>query len=182
MILKNSIFLHGVRVAILSLRLCKRLKLSVKKTFFIFVGAILHDVGKLKVDKFVLNKPDVLTAEEFEVIKTHVDINLKCISNQTIRNIILYHHENVDGSGYKGLTFIPFESKVVRICDVFDALTHDRIYHTKILPIEALETLIKEKIIFDNTILSCFIEMVLCDKSYNCNYNSCLKKLLNDAR
>lgn len=180
--LKNSVFLHGMRVAVLSFKLCRKLKLNAKRTFYIFLGAVLHDIGKFKIDKAILNKPDSLNEEEFKIIKTHVNVKLRWIKNSIVKNIILYHHENIDGTGYKGLTYIPYEAKIVRICDIFDALTHDRVYHKKVNVFEALKIMIGEINKLDYLIMDSFIRMILCNKSYKCNYSSCLKKSLNNAR
>jgi len=101
------------------------------------IAAYLHDIGKVTIDERVLNKPDKLTKEEFEIVKKH-SINGYIILSKTeyfnnISDIVLYHHENVDGSGYpygKKGEGIPIESKIIAVADVFDALTTDRPYRT----------------------------------------------------
>jgi len=110
----------------------------------VFLFSPLHDIGKIGVPDAVLRKPGKLTIEEFEIMKSHprkggemIDIMLKdfALSSftqaQILRNIALYHHEAVDGSGYpRGLkgTAIPLEARISAVADVFDALTSRRPY------------------------------------------------------
>jgi len=104
-------------------------------------AAALHDIGKIAIPDAVLNKPGKLTAEEFEIIKTHTSVGGELILNlsdmgdaEYLRyayNIALYHHERWDGRGYPaGLLEdeIPICAQVVGIADVFDALTSPRVY------------------------------------------------------
>lgn len=167
----------------MSNKLCKVLNVDTKKRFYIFIGALLHDFGKFKLDKVILNKPDELTAGEFEIIKTHTDIDFRLIRNQVIKNIILYHHENIDGTGYKNLINIPYEAKIVRICDMFVALTSKRVYHNKISELEAIIVMTKEMKNFDRYIFNQFVKLVIKDdKSYNPSYNSYLRNSLKDTQ
>lgn len=98
-------------------------------------GSILHDCGKIGVPEEVLNFPGKLTLEEFEIIKQHPDWGTQVAREaglpEAVVNVILYHHERIDGSGYPaGLTgaSIPLEARIAAIADVFDAITSDRPY------------------------------------------------------
>jgi len=98
-------------------------------------GSILHDCGKIGVPEEVLNFPGKLTPEEFEIIKQHPDWGTQVAREanlpEAVVNVILYHHERGDGSGYPaGLSgkAIPLEARIAAIADVFDALTSDRPY------------------------------------------------------
>ncbi len=99
-------------------------------------AAILHDVGKIGIPDNILNKPDRLTDEEYEIIKQHPK-NAKSILEHTcyrdISDWILYHHERVDGKGYYNMPghAIPFESKIIALADTFSALYTDRIYRKR---------------------------------------------------
>jgi len=98
-------------------------------------GSILHDCGKIGVPEEVLNFPGKLSLEEFEIIKQHPDWGTQVAREanlpEAVVNVILYHHERCDGSGYPaGLSgrAIPLEARIAAIADVFDALTSDRPY------------------------------------------------------
>jgi HD-GYP domain-containing protein (c-di-GMP phosphodiesterase class II) len=123
----------------------------------VFLFSPLHDIGKISVPDAILCKPGRLTAEEFEVMKTHtskgreiIDVMLKdfALSSfsevEILRNIALYHHEAVDGSGYpfglKGAA-IPLEARISAVADVFDALTSRRPYKAAWSNQEAWDTL-----------------------------------------
>ncbi len=103
-------------------------------------AAKIHDIGKLYIDQRILLKPDVLTPEEKEIIDAHTvigsevlrhDPNYDGVLFEKANDIILYHHENFDGSGYpmglKGRA-IPVSARIVRVADVYDALAHKRPY------------------------------------------------------
>ena len=104
-------------------------------------AAALHDIGKISIPDSILNKPGKLTAEEYEIMKTHTTVGGELIQNlsgmsdaEYLRyayNIALYHHERWDGNGYPcGLKGddIPLCAQVVSIADVYDALTTPRVY------------------------------------------------------
>ena len=99
----------------------------------ISVAAIYHDIGKIKLPEEILNKKEPLTDEEYNLIKQHTNFGsvlMKGYCSDDICQMIQYHHENIDGSGYYRLTEIPLGSRIIRICDVYDAMTSIRPYHT----------------------------------------------------
>lgn len=107
--------------------------------------AILHDIGKVAIPNQILDKPARLDPEEWEIMKTHSEIGYRIASRTpelvSIAEAILYHHERWDGNGYPlGLKgdAIPMHSRILAIVDAFDAMTHDRIYHTGISVPEAM--------------------------------------------
>ena len=113
-------------------------------------GAMLHDVGKLKVKNVILTKEDILTDEEKQVIHMHADFSCDIVKDELqedehdiICDICRYHHERIDGSGYNSMTDLPLYVQIVSICDVFDALNSDRIYR-KGMSVEKAMALIKE--------------------------------------
>jgi putative two-component system response regulator len=128
---------HTQRVGRTSALVARRLDLAEEDVELIGHAATLHDIGKMAVPDLILLKPGRLTAEEFELIKTHVRAGADMLSNsrspllRVAERIALTHHEWWDGSGYlAGMRGdeIPLAGRIVAIADVFDALTHDRPY------------------------------------------------------
>ena len=144
---EDSIYRHGVNVAALSALLGKWIGIEESKINLLVYSAILHDVGKTKIEKEVLKKDIPLTKSEFNVIKTHTSGGYNLIKeitflDKSVSYGVLMHHERVDGSGYplglKGEGIHPF-AKIIAIADVFDAINSDRGYKGKKLPFEALQ-------------------------------------------
>ena len=128
---------HTERVAHTACLLASRLGLDDALTRTIQRAAPLHDVGKIGIPDSILLKPDKLTAEEFEVIKTHTVIGgrILCESHFPIlkvaTEIAFTHHERWDGTGYPaGLRAeaIPITGRIIALADAFDAMTHTRPY------------------------------------------------------
>lgn len=145
--LDNYTYLHSIDVCIYSIILGKSYGLPQKLLNKLGTGAMLHDIGKGKVPSEILLKPGPLTYEEFEIMKKHTLWGYEAIMNcpnvdREIANIALNHHERWDGKGYpNGIRGygIDYFSRVVTICDIYDALTADRVYRSRILPHEAAE-------------------------------------------
>lgn len=118
----------------------------------IALGGFLHDLGKIGVPDAILNKPDRLTDEEYEVIKTHPEVGSRLLADHPLaelaRSAILSHHETPDGRGYPhGLSgaAISQEASIVGVCDAFDAMTSTRPYR-KGMPTEKALNIIKENL------------------------------------
>ena len=100
------------------------------------VASMMHDIGKLMISEEILDKPDKLTDEEYAIMKNHVlygeALLAKCPGDimQIAKTIALEHHERWDGSGYLGMKGedISYISRLMALCDVFDALTSQRYY------------------------------------------------------
>lgn len=127
--------LHNYRVCLYSIRFAEALDLDEDTTRIVIAGAFLHDVGKIGISDAILLKPAKLTQEEFAVMKTHVQLGVDIVAKSSwlngARDVIEYHHERFDGSGYQhGLQgeSIPLAARLFAIVDVFDALTSSRPY------------------------------------------------------
>ena len=127
--------LHNYRVTVYAIRLAEVLRCAREDIQRLIAGAFLHDVGKIGISDTILLKPGPLTEEEFGVMRTHVLIGLDIISRatwlQSARDVVEFHHEKVDGSGYlQGLMgeAIPLNARIFAIVDVFDALMSRRSY------------------------------------------------------
>ncbi len=126
---------HCDRVAVYALLIAERLGLSRSMLREIKYGSWLHDCGKIGVSDIILNGPGQLSNDQFETMKQHslwgAEVAAKANLSQITRNIIQFHHERFDGSGYpSGLKAeeIPLEARIVSVADVFDALTSERSY------------------------------------------------------
>lgn len=115
-------------------------------------AALLHDMGKLAIPEFILNKPGRLTAHEFAVMKTHAAIGADLLSSikfpYPVVPIVRHHHENWDGTGYPdGLrgAEIPLGARILSVVDCYDALTSDRPYRPALPVSEALEILLQRR-------------------------------------
>jgi len=128
---------HTERVGASAAEIAVALGLGAEEIKFLREAAPLHDVGKLAIPDTILLKPGRLTAQEYEVMKTHAALGARLLSDssspvlQMAAVIAASHHERWDGTGYPaGLAgeAIPLVGRVVAVADVFDALTHDRPY------------------------------------------------------
>lgn len=139
---------HSERVSELTLALGKELGFPERELQKLQYVALLHDVGKIGIPERILNKPGSLTEEEYEEIKRHSAIGAEILSKiQFLSNkseIILYHHEKYDGTGYpaglKG-TDIPVGARILSIADAYNAMTTDRPYRGAMTPMAALAEL-----------------------------------------
>lgn len=137
---------HSQEVADIALKIAKELKIPRKQSKKLYKAALLHDIGKIGISEQILNKLEKLTNEEFSLIKKHPEYSYDIVSQfpnlREVADIVRYHHEMMDGSGYlKGLKGeeIPFLSQVLAVSDVFNALTTDRPYRKKLTKEKALK-------------------------------------------
>ncbi|MCS7202583.1 MAG: transporter substrate-binding domain-containing protein [Dictyoglomus sp.] len=137
---------HSERVAKYAVKIAEKLNLPVETIRKIYWSALVHDIGKIYVPQRILNKPEVLTKGEYELIKIHPvksEELLKGIEEfKDIAHIVRHHHERWDGKGYPdGLMGeeIPLESRILCIADSFDAMTSERPYKKALNLREAIE-------------------------------------------
>ncbi len=130
---------HSENVASLTCRICEYLHCNKGFTEYCTICAYLHDIGKQFIPPEILQKPNQLTDEEFEIMKKHTTIGYNmCMKDLKMRPYAagpLYHHEALDGSGYpQGLTKkdIPYEAQIIRVADEYDAIVSKRQYKTHV--------------------------------------------------
>ena len=141
---------HNYRVTIYSIMLAETISLDDDDIRRLIKGAFLHDVGKIGISDNILLKPGQLSAEEFETMKTHVDHGVEIIAPiawlDDAKDVVQYHHEKYDGSGYmSGLEGdnIPLNARIFAIADVFDALISKRPYKEPLNLEEAISIMVK---------------------------------------
>ncbi len=141
---------HCSRVAGLSLKIAKAMHCTAREIESLKIAAMLHDVGKIAIPDKILLKPDRLTFEEFTFIKAHAEVGYRILQPISLldqeRNVILHHHERLDGKGYpEGLAGadIPFLSRILAVADSFDAMTNNRPYRSAMDIAAAVEELKK---------------------------------------
>ncbi|WP_143317819.1 HD-GYP domain-containing protein [Clostridium sp. HBUAS56017] len=164
----NYTYKHCINVAVISLIIGIKLGLDEINLKDLFIGALLHDIGKLFIPKHIINKSSSLTSEEFQFIKKHPIIgynylkkNLKIDSQYTL--IILQHHERIDGKGYPynlNSAEIYYLSKIVSIADVYDALNSTRPYKVALCTNDVLTYISNNSgIMFDDKLIPLFVEL-----------------------
>lgn len=159
---------HIRRVQTLAVGLAKELGLQDPTLIkAIEASALLHDMGKLAVPEYILNKPGKLTAPEFERMKLHSNIGAEILSSidfpYPVVPIVRHHHENWDGTGYPdGLSgaSIPIGARILSVVDCFDALTSDRPYRRKVCDSDALMVLRERRgTMYDPLIVDTFLRV-----------------------
>ncbi|PKM94257.1 MAG: HD-GYP domain-containing protein [Firmicutes bacterium HGW-Firmicutes-1] len=162
-------YFHSVNVAVLSVVIGVGLGLDKEELYNLGLGAILHDMGKIFIDKDVVNKPSKLTVAEYEEIKRHSEFGYKYLKETyqipTASYIgVLHHHEKYDGSGYPSNVSkdsISLIGRIICIADVYDALISNRPYRAALLPSEAMEYIMANGgLMFDVNITKVFARKV----------------------
>ena len=141
-------YVHSVNVSLICNCFAKWLEMNDEDKRMLTLGGLLHDIGKISIPREILLKPDTLTPEEYEVIKTHTTKGYEILRDKKIddkiKMIALQHHERADRSGYpygkSGDEMEPF-AMIVAIADVYDAMTSDRVYRPRICPFDVVQAL-----------------------------------------
>ncbi len=162
-------YTHSVNVSTISLLVASKLKLKKDDHIQLGVGAMLHDLGKVRIPLEVLNKPDKLTDEEFMVMKKHPVFTYQMMKGEKhisdiSKFIAAEHHEKYDGTGYpRGLKGeeINYFARIVAIADVYDALTTDRVYRKAMKPYDAMKIIVSGSgTHFDPEIVRVFLQAI----------------------
>lgn len=157
---------HGICVSNLSCRVARKLGLPEERCHELAVAGFLHDVGKLGLKKYVYDH-ETLVVEELKYVRMHADIGVqilrKCGYSEEMVEWVHCHHENCDGSGYpRNLTKdeIPLEARIIRVCDVFAALTSNRSYRKAFDMDTAVELMIEESKNYDIKVFLAFLTVI----------------------
>jgi len=127
---------HTRRVATLAVEIGEEMSLSRTRLRSLAIGGLLHDIGKLSIPDAILQKPGPLDEEEFAVIKLHPERGQELLEelggfDESITRLVLDHHERLDGRGYpRGLRSddLDLATRILAVCDVYDALVSPRVY------------------------------------------------------
>jgi putative two-component system response regulator len=159
---------HVERVAGYAQELARMLRWPEQQIKEVRLAGIMHDIGKVAIPDAILNKPDKLTPQEWEIMKTHPGRGMQILAplghSQTILDGVGYHHERYDGQGYpSGLKGeeIPETGRLLAIADSYDAMTSNRAYRIGFSPDEAIKKLEDGAgSQYDPQMVDCFISVI----------------------
>jgi putative two-component system response regulator len=161
---------HIKRIGLYSASMARELGWAATAVGDIRLAAPMHDVGKIGIPDRILQKPGKLTSEEFEIMKKHTEIGARILDCpevpllQLAKEVALSHHERWDGMGYpgglSGLS-IPESGRIVAVADVYDALSHRRVYREALPGYVAVSMVNEEKgTHFDPRVVECFMDVI----------------------
>lgn len=160
---------HVERMAVLAVALGKEMGLRGEELDKLELGALLHDIGKIRVDLIILKKPGKLDEKEWEEIRKHPETGYRIAQSvselQSVSEIILCHQERWDGTGYPRRLKeeeIPLEARIISVVDAYDAMTDDRGYQEVLSKQEAIQEILRcSGSQFDPRIALTFVEKIL---------------------
>lgn len=160
---------HSVRVGKFCEEIAKSLNWDNERINKLKVAGSFHDIGKIGIDESILNKPGKLSREEWDIMKLHPIKGASILEvieeYQDIVDVVAYHHERIDGSGYpSGLKGedIPIKSRIIAVADAYDAMTEQRAYRNPLTKEEAISELYRcSGSQFDPEIVEVFVKEVL---------------------
>lgn len=160
---------HGICVSNLAYKVGKKLSLDEEMCYNLAVMGLLHDVGKQEMVKNVCRRGEdqILRVEEMRYIRTHPVLGYAILQEQgypqELTKWVLYHHENYDGTGYPSNIAgeeIPLGARILRVCDVFAALTTKRPYREAYSVKKAMEQMMAEAKNFDMKVFLALMDIV----------------------
>lgn len=145
--LDNYVYEHSVNVAVLSLIVGIELKMNYNELLMLFLGALLHDVGKSMLPKELITQKDALSTTQEDLLKTHPQLGYDYLKENyafplAVKMAILQHHERFDGKGYpRGIAGLNIHrhARIIALADCYDAMTSDKPQNRAVPPNEALE-------------------------------------------
>jgi putative nucleotidyltransferase with HDIG domain len=159
---------HSERVTKLGLAIGTQMELDDLEISRLHRGAMLHDIGKLGIEKTLLDKRGRLDRHEFDIMKSHTTIGERILEPiaafAEIMSVVTQHHERFDGTGYPlGLVGreIDIKARILAVADVFDAMTSPRPYRDSVAPQEVLDLIISQSgLQFDPDVVDAFVEVI----------------------
>lgn len=159
---------HGMCVSLLAGKVAREMKLDHNFCHDIEIAGILHDIGKLRISNYIYGRNEgAMNIEEMGYLRMHSFLGFDILRQQGypdgICKMVLYHHENYDGSGYPYNLMrddIPLGARILRVCDVFAALSSDRPYREAFSFERATEMMIDEVKEFDMKVFLAFQNVI----------------------
>jgi len=174
----HNVLLHGDSIVSSVRYVGEQLKIEEPLLKLIEYSALMHDVGKIKIDSALLESDKVFsrTSKEFGELMKHAEYGAMIINPYPFENCFSYvaeqvkhHHENINGTGYpSGLrgNEIPVGSRIIRVSDSYNAMTHPRPYNHVMEKLQAIEEIISNSgVLFDEKIAQIFCEYILREKN-----------------
>jgi PAS domain S-box-containing protein/putative nucleotidyltransferase with HDIG domain len=160
--------LHQMRLAVLIGQIGEELGIAIATIEWLKLGALLHDVGKLAVPYKILNKAGKLNANEFTTVRLHAKRGIELLGSTNlppiVNDMILHHHERLDGSGYPhGLRAgnLTMETRILSVCDVTESMISHRSYRQALPKEEVTEVLVQGKgTKFDTNVVECVLGVI----------------------
>ena len=149
-ILENSyskdLYRHSESVAVLAVKLGIEYNLNLQELLDLGVGGYLHDYGKVSITERILNKPAGLSDMEYYLMQAHPSRGYRDLKkyglDSNVMDIVLKHHEKLDGSGYpSAISDLSILVQIITVCDMFDAIHSKRSYHDSVSREKAIEVL-----------------------------------------
>lgn len=165
----NYTYKHSVNVAVISTIIGIYLSYDEESLYELCLAALMHDIGKTKIDPAIINKPARLTMAEYRLVQEHARYSYDILDQNWLmpartKQGVLHHHENEDGTGYPDRLVgdeIPSYAKIIHVADVYDALTSKRPYKKPYALSEAIEYLMGgSNVLFDRKAVEAFLEAV----------------------
>lgn len=161
-------YMHSMNVALICHMIGSWVGLPPEEINVLVTCGLLHDIGKLKIPAEIISKPDKLTDEEFDLIRSHPRLGYDILRPMDLDNRVklaaLQHHERFNGCGYprhlSGPEISNFSS-IVAIADVYDAMTSNRAYRKGICPFTVIATFEKEKELYEPSLLYLFMKRTI---------------------
>lgn len=158
---------HGIAVSRLAYQVGETMGLPEDQCYELALAGVLHDIGKLRLSRYVSGTEDPLVVEEIKYVRRHPQLGCEALQNRGYSSFVLesiyYHHENYDGSGYpqnlQGEE-IPLGSRILRVCDTYAALTEKRPYREAFDPETAIRLMIDEIKNFDMQVFLAFMKVI----------------------
>lgn len=159
---------HGISVSNLAYRIGKKMNFTEEECHDLAIAGFLHDIGKLELSRYVRgHEKNTLIIEELKYVRRHSVLGAEILEkmgySSKIVEMVRFHHENCDGSGYPNNLVreeIPIGARILRVCDVFAALTADRPYRKAFDVDTAMELMIDESRYYDIEVFLAFMKTV----------------------